>query len=224
MKNLKLVVLSVALAAAAAPLFAAPHCGSGVTPRLNGDLFSPVDCSTATKPTPLLPGLAAVRAGKEVKTDLRDLDGRWEGNLIQGIGRYELLLTIKTSWNGKTEIILETKELQFQERLTDRLSLVATKPRGSYSAVLTTTLAPGVSLKGEAILGAALAPEAPAGATSMPPPDRQAELTFANGAVHRIHFALKGKNDMRVRAFSGIPGAPLQKFELELKRSKREAL
>ena len=53
---------------------------------------------------------------------------------------------------------------------------------------------------------------------------RGAELTFANGAVHRIHFALKGKNDMRVRAFSGIPGAPLQKFVLELKRSKREAL
>ena len=54
--------------------------------------------------------------------------------------------------------------------------------------------------------------------------DRQADLTFANGAVHRIYFALQGKDEMRVRAFSGIPGAPLQKFEFVLTRSKRDSL
>lgn len=218
MRSFEFAVLA-ALMSAAVPLLAAPRlCSNGQPPALSGDLFAPVECSTATKPTALLPGLPVVREGKDVKTDLKELEGRWEGSLIHALGRYEVLLTVKTSWTGKAALTLDFKELQFRERLTDRLSLVPGKPRGVYEAELTSTAAPEASLKGGAILGAAVAPDAAS------PADRQAELTFANGAVHRVYFAVKDKAVMRVRAFSAIPGAPLQKFEVELTKTKREAL
>lgn len=223
MKEIKIAVLGAVLTAAAAPLLAGPRlCGSGVPPRLSGDAFSPVECSTTTLPVALLPGLPARRT-KSSKTDLRDLEGRWEGSLSHALGRYDLLLTIKTSWRGRTEVRLDTKELQFRDRLTDRLSLVQTKERGVYEAVMTTTLAPEASLAGKAVLGEAAGPEAEAAAKA-PIPDRQADLTFANGAVHRIVFALKDRAEMRVRAFSGVPGAPLQTMEIVLTKTKREEL
>jgi len=215
--------LAALAALAAAPLLAAPRlCPNGRTPALSGDLFVPVECSTGTLPVVLLPGLPVVPPGKEAKADLKDLDGRWEGSLIHALGRYELLLTVKTGWGGKTAVTLDLKELQFRDRLTDTLSLVPGKPRGVYEAVLTTTLAPEAALKGGAIVGTEVPPESPDGKPL--PPDRQIDLTFANGAVHRAYFALKDKSTLRVRAFSGVPGAPLQKFEVELKKTKREAL
>ena len=88
---------------------------------------------------------------------------------------------------------------------------------------MTTTLAPEASLKGAAVLGAAAGVAVSTGSVKIAP-DRQADLTFANGAVHRIYFALKGKEEMRVRAFSGIPGAPVQKFEFVLTKTKRDGL
>jgi hypothetical protein len=218
MKSLGLAVLA-ALMSAAVPLLAAPRlCSNGLPPALSGDLFAPVECSTATRPTALLPGLPVVREGKDVKTDLKELEGRWEGSLIHALGRYEVLLTVKSGWTGKAALTLDLKELQFRERLTDRLTLVPGKPRGVYEAELTSTAAPEASLKGGAILGAAVPPD-PAS-----PTDRQAEFTFANGAFHRVYFAVKDKAVLRVRAFSAIPGAPLQKFEVELTKTKREAL
>lgn len=225
MTRLKTAVLGVALAALAAPLFAAPKCGVGVTPRLTGDLFSPVECSTATKTVLQIPGTAVEREGPEVKTDLRDLDGRWEGTLIQGMGRYSLLLTIKTAWGGKTELTLDAKELQFRDRLTDRLTLTPGKEKGVYAATLVTSVWPEGSLKGNAILGAALLPAVPAG-TKPPTPDRQADLVLANRAVHRAIFTFMGKDkkELRVRTYASIPGAPLQMFELTLTRTKRETL
>ncbi|MDP3542619.1 MAG: hypothetical protein Q8T11_09170 [Elusimicrobiota bacterium] len=223
MKTLELAVLA-ALMTAAVPLLAAPRrCSSGLPPALSGDLFAPVECSTATKPAALLPGLPVVREGKDVKTDLKELEGRWEGSLIHALGRYAVLLTVKTGWTGRAELTLDIKELQFRERLTDRLSLVPGKPKGVYEAELTSSAAPEASLKGGAILGAAVPPEA-ASPGSSPPADRQAELTFANGALHRVYFAVKDKAVLRVRAFSAIPGAPLQKFEVELTKTKRESL
>lgn len=221
------IPLTCALAAlaalAAAPLLAAPRlCPNGLPPALSGDLFAPVECSTGTKTAPLLPGLPVAPPGKDGKADLKDLEGRWEASLIHALGRYELLLTVKTGRGGKTELTLNLKELQFRDRLTDTFSLVPGKPRGVYEAVLTTTLAPEAALKGGAIVGTAAAPEPPAATPS--PPDRQIDVTFENGAVHRAYFALKDKSTVRVRAFSGVPGAPLQKFDVELKKTKREAL
>lgn len=224
MKRLELAVLA-ALMAAAVPLLAAPRlCQNGLPPALSGDLFAPVECSTATKSAVLLPGLPAVRPVKGAKADLRELEGRWEGTLIHALGRYELLLTVKPARGGRSEMSLEIKEQQFRDRLTDRLALVPAKERGVYEAVLTTTLAPDASLKGRAIIGTEPAPVPASPAAKAPPPGRQADLSFANGAVHRVHFALKDKAALRVRAFSGIPGAPLQTFEVELAKTKREAL
>lgn len=222
MNRAELAVVA-ALMAAAAPLLAAPRlCPNGLPPGLSGDLFAPVECSTAAKPVALLPGLTVVLPGKDAKADLKDLEGRWEGSLIHALGRYEVLLTVKTGKGGKANLTLDLKELQFRERLTDRLALVPGKPRGVYEAVLTTTMAPEASLKGGAIAGTAAPPESPDGKPVTP--DRQIDVTFANGAVHRAYFAVKDKAVMRVRAFSGVPGAPLQKFEVELKKTKREAL
>ena len=164
-----------------------------------------------------------LRAGDGIKNDLRDIDGKWEGSLISGLGRYALLLTLKTTWTGKAELTLDSKELQFRDRVTDKLSWVPAKGRGGYDIVLTASLAPEASLKGAAVIGGALIPESSTGSVKLTP-DRQADLSFANGAVHRIYFALKGKDEIRVRAFSGIPGAPLQKFEFVLTRTKRESL
>jgi hypothetical protein len=91
--------------------------------------------------------------------------------------------------------------------------------------VLTTTLAPEAELRGGAVLGAAAMPEAAVStSTARVPADRQTDLLFANGASHRLYFALKGKDEMRLRAFSAVPGAPLQKFETVFKRTKRETL
>lgn len=221
------LLLAALCAFLAAPLFAAPRCSTGRTPQLSGDAFSPVECSSVTKPSPSLPGLPVVTKGDGIKNDLRDLDGRWEGSLIAGLGRYAISLTVKTTWTGKAELTLDSKELQFRDQLTDKLTLAPAKGRGAYDSLLTTTLAPAASLKGAVVLGGAVMPETPAtstGTAKASTPDRQADLTFANGAVHRIYFALKGKDEMRVRAFSGIPGAPLQKFEFVLTRAKRESL
>jgi len=59
--------------------------------------------------------------GQTSVTDLRDLEGRGEGGLIHAFGRYELLLTVKTNWRGRIEAVLDTKELQFHDRLSNRL-------------------------------------------------------------------------------------------------------
>jgi hypothetical protein len=215
--------LALALSLAAPAAFAAPRCSGGGTPRLNGDLFAPVDCSSATKTAPSVPGAPVTPSGDGVKNDLRDLDGRWEGSLIHGLGRYALLAALKTSWNGKVEATLEWKELQFRERATDKLVLTPAKGRGAYAAVLTTTLAPDASLAGTAAIGGALTPLT--SSSTVITPDRQADVSFANGAGHRVYFQLNpSKTEMRVRAFSGIPGAPLQKFEIVFTRTKRESL
>lgn len=217
MKALSLAALLAASASAAPRL-----CQNGLPPTLSGDLFAPVECSTAAKPAAALPGLAAVLPAKDAGAGLKEAEGRWEGTLIHALGRYELLLTVKSGRGGRGELILEMKEQQFRDRLTDRLALVPGKPRGVYEAVLTTTIAPEASLKGGLILGTAVPPESPDGKPVTP--DRQLDVTFANGAVHRAYFAVKDKSVLRVRAFSAVPGAPLQKFEVELTKTKRESL
>lgn len=220
MKDLKIAVLgAVLLTAAAAPLLAGPRlCGNGLPPRLSGDAFSPVECSSATMPVALLPGLPA-RLTKSSITDLRALEGRWEGAAVHALGRYDLLLSVKSNWRGKIEAVLDLKERQFRDRLSDRLVLTPGKGRGVYEALLTTSLAPEASLAGKALIAEAVGPE---GATQT---DRQADLTFANGANHRIIIALgKDGTEMRALIFSAIPGAPLQTLELILTKTKRESL
>jgi hypothetical protein len=219
MKDLKVALLGSLLAGLAAAAYGAPRCSNGQPPKLSGDAFSPVECSTAALSAAALPDVP-VASSKDAKTSLKDLDGRWEGGLVHALGRYAFLLTVKTSWGGKTELTLDIKELQFRERLTDRLALVPGKVRGVYEAVLTSSLAPNASLNGGAVIGAPGRPESPKDAQNA----RQVDLLFANGASHRIFLTVMGKNELRLRAYSAVPGAPLQTFETILARSKREAL
>ena len=219
MKDFKVVVLGSLLAALAAAAYGAPRCSNGLAPKLSGDVFSPVECSTAALSAVALPDLP-VSTSKDAKTSLKDLDGRWEGGLVHALGRYAFLLTVKTRWGGKTELTLDIKELQFRDRVTDRLALLPGKVRGSYEAVMTSSLAPQASLSGGAVIGALGRPESPTDAANA----RQLDLLFVNGAAHRIFLNMMGRNELRVRAYSAVPGAPLQKFETILARSKREAL
>ena len=218
MKHLKLALLAVLLAASAAgPLLAAPRgCADGSAPKLSGDLFSPVECSSTTKAAVMLPDLPVAPSKKAA---LKDLDGRWEGDLAHALGRYHLQLKVTTSWSGKCDLTLDLKELQFHDRLSDRLLLVPSKQNGAYEATLTASLAPDASLKGGALLGLAAEPEVST-ATAKRPAERQLDLLFENGAAHRVFFELKGKDALRVRAFSAVPSAPLQTFELTLTRVK----
>ena len=225
MKDFKIALIAASLGALAAPLLAAPRlCANGRAPKLSGDAFAPVECSTKTLAVPLLPDVP-VQPAKDAKTDLRDLDGRWEGSMVHALGRYSLTLTVKTTWSGKADLALDLKELQFHERIGDRLALVRGKGQGVYEAVLTSTLAPDASLKGGAMIGFAARPEpgtpGPTGAPA--PPERQLDLLFANGAAHRVFFTLVGKDELRVRSFSAVPGAPLQRIETVLTRVKSQA-
>lgn len=203
-KRLLLAVLLPALAAAAAP--APRKCASGADPRLSGDAFAPVECSTVTKPAPALPGVPADPKGGAPLT-LKDLSGRWEGSVIHAIGRYELALTVTTHWGGKAELDLAMKEMQFHEKIADRLTLTPAKKSGGYDAVWTSDAATGPELKGRLTLGGT-------------PLARAADLVFANGAAHRFAFAFKSKDELKVAVWSSIPGAPPQQLETVLRRAK----
>ncbi|MDO8757637.1 MAG: hypothetical protein Q7J64_06485, partial [Elusimicrobiota bacterium] len=80
------------------------------------------------------------------------------------------------------------------------------------------TLAPEATLTGKALIAEAVGPEDAAET------DRQFDLTFANGANHRVVFTLKDGKELRVRVDSALPGAALQTLELVLTKSKRETL
>lgn len=218
---IKLLALAVALSSAA--FAAAPKCSDGRAPRLNGDAFSPVDCSSTTKAVPGLPGVAGVES-KDVPADLRALEGRWTGSFPHALGRYQAALTVKTSWSGKADLTFELTELQFHEKLTDTLALKPAKGRGAYEAVLGTSLAPGPSLKGALKLGAEQTGTPVAVSTAAakaPAPRRQADLVFENGASHRVIFELKGKDALEAYWASSIPGAPSQRLLLSLTRAAK---
>lgn len=218
----KLLALAVVLPAAAA-LAAGPKCSDGRAARLNGDAFSPVDCSTTTKPVPALPGAAAAESA-DVPADLKALEGRWTGSFAHALGRYDAVLTVKTSWGGKADLTFDLTELQFHQKLTDVLALKPAKGRGAYDAELTTTLAPGASLKGALKLGvepSGVPVAVSTGAAKAPPPLRQADLTFANGAAHRVGFRLEDKDSLTAFWFMSVPGAPPQKLRLSLRRAAK---
>lgn len=211
MSKLLAIVLAIPLAALAAP--APRKCASGAAPRLSGDAFSPVECSTTTKPSAALPGEPAAAPAGGKAPSIKELEGRWEASLTHALGRYELLLTVKTRWGGKADLVLEMKELQFRDRNVDRLALVPVKGvRGGYEAEMTTDLAPAAApLKGRLTMGGT-------------EEERRIDLSFDNGAAHRLILKREGKDEWRLRAASAIPGAPLQAFETRLLRTQKAGL
>ena len=184
----------LAFASAAA---AAPHkCANGASPRLTGDVFAPVECSSETPPVPAPP----VPPPAPRRIDWKALEGAYEGSVVQGFGRYELRLELKHGWFGRAEATLKLVELQFHALSINTLKLVPAEGPGRYSIALTTDALPGRKLKGAAVLGS-----------------RQLDMLFANGARYSVRLE-PGPNASRVQFWEAAPGAPPRSFETELTR------
>ena len=208
---MRTIALALLLSSSAAAAAAPRKCLQGNEPRLSGDAFAPVECSTAPAAALPLPG-EPVAPAADAKAFLKKHAGRWEGVVIHGLGRYQVLLALKTGWGGKAELVLKAKEMQFRTRVEDALALVPSKPAGAYSARLTSDQAPAASLAGELRVGAAAEDGS-----------RALELVFQNGASHRLSVRPTA-DGLAVSAASAIPGAPLQRLETTLVRSERDAL
>lgn len=208
MKTLLAAVLALSSAAAAAPL----KCADGGTPRLTGDLFAPVECSSTTLPSAALP----VPPAKPRKLDLAAAAGAYEGSAIEGMGRYELRLELKTGWFGRAEATLKLLELQFHSLSTQTLRLVSAKGAGRWNVVLASDALPGAELKGEAQTGSIeVSTSAPHGAIV---DGRQMDFRFSNGSEYRVRFAPSGSS-YRAQVWWTVPGAPARSFETELARA-----
>lgn len=202
-------LLAVALICPAARA-AGPSCAGGRTPRLTGDLFVPVECSTAAAAAASLP----IEPSVARKPDLQALSGTWEGSAVQGFGRYQIRATLEVGWLGRAHGTLALKELQFREQLGHRLKLAPAKGKGRYGAALSTDSLPAAVLEGEARF--TTSDDAAA-------PGRQMfEVVFANGASHRARWAFEGKDALRVAVWSSVPGAPPRSLETVLRRSTRQ--
>lgn len=188
---------------------AAPACRDGRTPQLSGDLFIPLSC--AATPQIAVP-LPAERLSPR-RADLKALAGAWEATAVQGLGRYELNASLKVSRGGRAEGTLYLRELQFNERLSHTLVLTPAKGPGRYSAEFSTDRLPGAVLKGAAAFGVLVSTEAS---------EEQFEFSFANGASHRARLAPEGKNALRLKVWSSVPGTPSRSFETVLRRSARQ--
>lgn len=201
-----LALLALASAAAAAPLM----CANGGSPRLTGDLFAPVDCSSATLPVAALP----VPAAKPGKASLKSLDGAYEGTAIQGMGRYEIRVELKSGWFGRAEATLKLLELQFHTLSTSIVKLSSGKGPGRFDASLSADALPGAELKGVAQAGTVVvSTSAPRGAIAE---GRQFDVRFDNGSQYRLRFAPSGKSAYRAQVWWAVPGAPERSFETEL--------
>ncbi|HXT00603.1 MAG TPA: hypothetical protein VN915_08015 [Elusimicrobiota bacterium] len=204
-----LVALLAFSSASAAPL----KCANGGSPRLTGDLFAPVDCSSATLPVAALP----VPPAKPRKLRLKGLDGAYEGSAVQGMGRYEIRVELKTGWFGRAEAALKLLELQFHSLTASRLTLSPAKGPGRFDAVLASDDLPGAELKGEAQAGAIEASTAAArGAIN---DGSQVDLLFSNGARYRVRLAPSGSAGYRAQVWWAVPGAPARSFETQLTRA-----
>lgn len=213
MKRNRLAPLAVALLAGVSAYAAAPQpvCRkTGKPPTLNADPFSPVECSTTPKAA--LP-LAVEPLGAAFDGDLKSLKGRWESILIKGFGRYQTAFEAKTGWGGKAELRLEWKEQQTRQTSWSQLVLTPhKKEKGVYDAVLTASPLPGAELKG--VLRFSEETDK-AGAKV-----RRADLSFANGAAHRVRWSFPAKDALRFKADWAVQEAPLQNLEGELKRTR----
>jgi hypothetical protein len=205
MKTL-LAVLALASAASAAPL----KCANGGSPRLTGDLFAPVDCSSGTLPAARLP----VAPAEPRKLALKGLAGAYEGSAVQGMGRYELRIELKPGWFGRAEAALKLLELQFHTLTVSNVRLTPAKGAGRFDVALTADALPDAELRGEAQAGSIeVSTTAPRGAIAE---GRQLDVRFANGAEYRMRFAPSGKSAYRAQVWWAVPGAPERSFETEL--------
>jgi hypothetical protein len=199
------LVAAAALVAAAPPDYKCPK--TGLPPVLNGDPFSPVECSTA--PTAALP-LPVEAVAAPAKADFKALRGTWEGVLVRGFGRYASTLEVRPARRGAVELTLRWKEQQLRSTGHSTLTLAPGKPEGAYAASLSASLLPDARLEGAARFSA----ETDADGAVTP----RLDLSFPNGAAHRARWSFPSKDVLRFRAVWSVPQAPLQTLEGELRR------
>lgn len=196
-----------ALAAAAPPRVCQK---TGLPPVLNGDPFSPVECSTAPKAALPLPEEPATGAAKP---DFKELEGRWEALLIKNFGRYATTLKADAGWGGKAELRLEWKEQQTRQAGWTALRLAPLKKEpGAYEATLTASALPGATLSGTV----RFSEETDKTGARV----RRADAAFANGASHRLRWSLPDKGTLRFAAQWAVPEAPVQTLAGELKKAR----
>jgi hypothetical protein len=94
-----------------------------------------------------------VPPAKPQKAALKGLDGAYEGTAIEGMGRYEIRVELKTGWFGRAEATLKLLELQFHSLSITSVKLTPAKGPGRFDAVLSSDALPGAELKGEAVAG-----------------------------------------------------------------------
>ncbi len=193
------------LVAAAPPAYKCPK--TGLAPVLNGDPFSPVECSTTPKAALPLPAEAVAAPAKP---DLKVLRGTWEGLLIRGFGRYASTLEVRAGRRGSTELTLRWKEQQLRSTGHSTLTVTPGKTDGVFAASLAASLLPEARLEGTATFSV----ESSSAAAASP----RLDLAFPNGAAHRVRWSLPAKDVLRFKAVWGVPEAPLQTLEGELRR------
>ncbi len=190
----------------ASPSWAAPSCVNHVAPRLSGDLFAPVECSSATLPAAALDE-APVEGSR--KASLKDLAGTWTGQTEEGLGRYALRATLTVSWRGRAQGEATLMERQTHLMTAVSLTLSPAKGAGRYDAALSTRMLPGAVLKGTAVLGLA-APGSSA---------RVLDAAFDNGARYRVELDPDGPDALDARVRFAVPGGPSRSFETRLTRA-----
>ena len=204
------IIIAVLLFLASTAAAGTRKCADGGPPRLTGDLFAPAGCSSATLASATLP----VPPVNPRQVSLAGLDGAYEGSAVQGLGRYQVRVELKSGWFGRAEATLRLIELQFHTLSVSTVKLTPAKGDGRFDAVLTAAILPGSELKGEAQAGTVAA------STSTPrgiiAEGRQFDVRFANGAQYRLRFAPSGKSAYRAQVWWAVPGAPDRSFETEL--------
>lgn len=200
---MKLALLAVAAASLASA--AAPKCaGRGETPRLNGDLFSPVECSTA-------PAKSNFRAPAppptgQAKVDFAALAGRWTGFMLSGFGRYDLAFDLKPA-RGGAKIAMTLREVQFESVSKLALTLTQDGPPGAFAASLSSDSLPVRALKGRGTV--VLGPE---------PGESAVVVSFENGASYEVSFATAPAGAVRASVDWIVPGAPNRRADTTLTR------
>jgi hypothetical protein len=195
-------MLAAALLLLTSASWALPACPNAAPPRLTGDLFDPVSCSTAVLTAPDLQ-TPPLEGGK---ASLRDLGGRWTGDAEEGFGRYALSADLTVHWLGRAEGTLTLVELQTRRRVQTTLTLVPAKGAGRYAAELTSRMLPGKALRGTAVL-------------SQDGKDRVLDLTLENGTRYLVRIERPDAEKALAEVRLAAPGGPPRTFEARFTRA-----
>ncbi len=213
-------------ARASRPTRAHPTCPEGQAATLTGHPFLPWRClgpgeeldpPPPAAPAPSTATAAAAKAPPKGKTDKarstpKDLTGRWEGLLVYGPERFEILWEVRASKGGWL-VSFGMKDYYSHGKQTYQAELRPGKRPGVFSAEV--ELPPYADRLKATVL---FAPN-PDGADF----DRRVELTYDGRPVrHAILLTRDGKD--RIRFAYEDPALEGRRIEGELTRTQRESL